>query len=79
CELDGPLTQELMNTLEDNCTIIFGNVVLPRLDPPPYETLMRKFGTVTRIVGEISVIDTQFVNLSFFGNVRDIAVEYDLQ
>ncbi|KAK6010700.1 hypothetical protein OSTOST_24246, partial [Ostertagia ostertagi] len=79
CELDGPLTQALALTLEDNCTVFFGNLILRGTDTPSYETLLRKFGTATKISGEIAVIDTDFVDLSFFGNLQEVFVEYDLQ
>ncbi|VDO78554.1 unnamed protein product [Haemonchus placei] len=79
CELDGPVTQALASTLDDNCIAIFGNFILPPLDAPSYDTLLRKFGTVTTINGEVAIVGTELVDLNFLGSLRKIFVEYDLK
>ncbi|XGW15200.1 hypothetical protein V3C99_001022 [Haemonchus contortus] len=79
CELDGPVTQALVSTLDDNCIAVFGNFILPTVDAPSYDTLLRKFGTVTTINGEVAVVGTELVDLNFLGSLRKIFVEYDLK
>ncbi|KAK6024598.1 hypothetical protein OSTOST_09590 [Ostertagia ostertagi] len=79
CELDGPITQALIVTIEDNCSAIYGNFTLSGNDVPSHYILQQKFGTATAIHGEVAVIGTDFTDLSFLGNLTKIYVDYDLK
>ncbi|KAK6010628.1 receptor L domain protein, partial [Ostertagia ostertagi] len=76
CELDEPLTQVIVSALEDNCEHIYGDFILLSKDTPNYDLLLRKFGTATGIVGQVIVMDTDFVDLGFLGSVRSISYYY---
>ncbi|KAL6725234.1 hypothetical protein Aduo_007300 [Ancylostoma duodenale] len=77
CELDGiPLTSITINDVEDNCAAIFGALYIFGPYTPSAESLMRKFGSATVAYGEIAVVDTDFEDLEFLGNIERVDIPY---
>ncbi|KAK6040672.1 receptor L domain protein [Cooperia oncophora] len=76
CELDGRLTQESVLALDDNCPLIYGDFILTSDDTPSYDTLVRKFATATRLLGQVVVIGTDFADLGFLENVKGMDSYY---
>ncbi|VDO54821.1 unnamed protein product [Haemonchus placei] len=69
CELDGALTQTTILAVEDNCELIYGDFILSGKDTPSSDVLEQKFGKATILAGQLLVMDTDIVDLSFLGKV----------
>lgn len=50
--------------------------MLPSTDRPASDVLLRKFGNATQLVGEITIVGTDVVDLSFLRNVGKIIPSY---
>ncbi|VDP34067.1 unnamed protein product [Heligmosomoides polygyrus] len=70
------MTTAYTQTIEDNCSGIYGKFVLPSTDRPASDVLLRKFGNATQLVGEITIVGTDVVDLSFLRNVGKIIPSY---
>ncbi|KAK6745398.1 hypothetical protein RB195_011868 [Necator americanus] len=76
CELDVPLTNTNVNDVEDNCTAIIGNLYLFGPNVPSAEILKRKFGNVYLVSGEVAVVNTDYDDLKFLGNLQSVEFYY---
>ncbi|KAL6725231.1 hypothetical protein Aduo_007297 [Ancylostoma duodenale] len=77
CELDGPLTDASIQELDDNCDLILGHFIINGANSPSWEILNRKFAKAKRLTGELSIVDTNYTDLSFLRNIRSIEVFND--
>ncbi|XGW15192.1 hypothetical protein V3C99_001016, partial [Haemonchus contortus] len=72
CELDGALTKTTVLAVEDNCELIYGDFILSGKDTPSSDILEQKFGKASMLGGQLLVMGTDIVDLSFLGKVQII-------
>lgn len=75
--MDGPLTNATIDELDDNCELILGDLIIHGANSPSPEILARKFASATTLTGEISIVDTNYTDLSFLKSINKIEVFYD--
>ncbi|VDM73184.1 unnamed protein product [Strongylus vulgaris] len=77
CELDFPLTSANIDAVYNDCRLILGDLVLRGPDVPSAEELHRKFGNATKLMGELAIIDTSYVDLNFLESLEEMELAYD--
>ncbi|CAP36696.2 Protein CBG19450 [Caenorhabditis briggsae] len=69
CTVKGNFNQ-FISTLSPKCWMLVGNITVDQNSD--YDLLQKKLDNITRINGGISVINTNFVDLSFFRSIQTI-------